>query len=886
VEKDRRDILSLGLTDNEVEISRRTHGTNALTPPKRASWFKLYLEKFQDPIIRILLVAACLSLVVAFVEQDFAETIGIFCAIFLATGIGFYFEFDAGKKFDALNAIREEAPIPAIRNRRVTEIPRCDVVVNDILLLEQGDEVPADGELVEAVALSANESNLTGELMTHKNANKEMADKEATYPSYMLYRSTTIVEGHCVMRVTAVGDHTEIGHVAHQATRPAEEDTPLNIQLNHLAKLISKVGMGVAAAAFVIFSVHDLISFCSLHPTFAWKEWVEVFRIVLNYFMMAVTLIVMAVPEGLPMAVTLSLALNMRRMLKTNNLVRKLHACETMGAITVICTDKTGTLTQNKMHVEAMEFDKAHVNVFSELIAMNSTAYLDEDRNGGIGNPTEVALLLWLQENNIDYLNIREQNETLGQLPFSTENKYMATLVYSAERKRKMLYIKGAAEMLMPRCKQETFDEKAIRSNLLSYQQRAMRTISFAYKEIDDSEQSTDCKMLFEQGGLTWLGFAAITDPVRPEVPEAVDHCLSAGIKVKIVTGDTSATAIEIARQIGLWKKDETEQSTITGSEFAALTDEEAIERAQKLKVMSRAKPLDKLRLVQCLQHKNEVLAVTGDGTNDAPALNFAQVGLSMGSGTSVAKEASDITLIDDSFRSICTAVLWGRSLYKNIQRFLLFQLTVNVAALFIVLIGSFVGTELPLTVTQILWVNLIMDTFAAMALASLPPDVKVMKECPRSLKASILTHPMLKFIFGVGILFVIILFGLMLYFAGFNGAMNPDELTIFFTVFVMLQFWNLFNVRTFFTTDSAFSHVRNCKAMLLVLVIIGIGQFIIVQFGGRVFRTVPLSALTWVEIILSTSLVLWVGEIIRALMRLKKKPAGAKCIDKTYLTN
>ena len=591
--------------------------------------------------------------------------------------------------------------------------------------------------------------------------------------------------------------------------------------------------------------------------------------------MMAVTLIVVAVPEGLPMSVTLSLALNMRRMLKTNNLVRKMHACETMGAITVICTDKTGTLTQNLMQVYDAKLDEAQKNLIAEGIATNSTAFLEEKEGegkpSGVGNPTEVALLLWLNEQGMDYISLRNQAKTVNQLTFSTERKYMATLVDSSVLNTRVLYVKGAPEIVMGKCNLEESRVKQYNEQLLAYQNQAMRTLGVAYKVIPENS-STDCAELVKKGGLTFMGIFAISDPIRPDVPDAVKKCQSAGIRVKIVTGDTPGTATEIARQIGLWTPEDTERNRITGVEFAALSDEEALERVVDLKVMSRARPMDKQRLVQLLQQKGEVVAVTGDGTNDAPALNHAQVGLSMGTGTSVAKEASDITLLDDSFHSIATAVMWGRSLYKNIQRFIVFQLTINVVALLSVLLGAFLGTELPLTVTQMLWVNLIMDTFAAMALASIAPSMDVMNEKPRKRTDFIISPAMRNNIFGVGAGFLIVLMGLLAFFKNMPGGMDVHHLTVFFTIFVMLQFWNLFNASVFGTNHSIFKDAGHAMGMLGVALIILVGQFIIVTFGGKVFRTEPLPALEWAYIIAGTSVVLWIGEIWRGVKRMMKK--------------
>ena len=888
------DYFHLGLTDQEVLQSREKYGANLLTPPKRPSLLKLYLEKFEDPVVRVLLIAAVFSLIISVIENEYAETIGIIAAILLATGIGFYFEYDANKKFDLLNAVNEETLVKVIRNGRIQEIPRKDVVVGDIVVLETGEEIPADGELIEAISLQVNESNLTGEPVINKTIIEADFDEEATYASNLVMRGTTVVDGHGSMKVLRVGDATEIWKVARQSTEQTTEPTPLNIQLTKLANLIGKIGFTVAGLAFLIFFIKDVVLYFDFGALNGWHDWLPVLERTLKYFMMAVTLIVVAVPEGLPMSVTLSLALNMRRMLATNNLVRKMHACETMGAITVICTDKTGTLTQNLMQVHEPNFyglkdggklaDDDISRLIAEGISANSTAFLEETGEGekpkGVGNPTEVALLLWLNSQKRNYLELREGARVLDQLTFSTERKFMATLVKSPLIGKKVLYIKGAPEIVLGKCKEVILDGRRVDSveyrstveaQLLGYQNMAMRTLGFAFRLVEDNEPD-DCVALVSENNLNFLGVVAISDPIRPDVPAAVAKCQSAGIGIKIVTGDTPGTATEIARQIGLWKPEDTERNRITGVAFAELSDEEALDRVMDLKIMSRARPTDKQRLVQLLQQKGAVVAVTGDGTNDAPALNHAQVGLSMGTGTSVAKEASDITLLDDSFNSIGTAVMWGRSLYKNIQRFIVFQLTINFVALLIVLLGSIVGTELPLTVTQMLWVNLIMDTFAALALASIPPSESVMNDKPRRSTDFIISKAMQHNIFGVGTLFLVVLMAMIYYFTNADGGMTVQRLTIFFTFFVMLQFWNLFNARVFGTTDSAFKGLTKSYGMeLIVLAILG-GQFLIVQFGGAVFRTEPLDWQTWLIIIGSSSLVLWIGELIRLVKRLTQK--------------
>lgn len=849
-----------GLTSAQVEESRKKHGENVLTPPKRTSLWRLYLEKYNDPIIKVLLVAAAVSLVLAIIENEFVEVIGIFLAIFLATTIGFYFERDAAKKFDVLTAIGEESPVKVMRDGKVQEIPRCEVVVGDVVILGVGDEVPADGTLFEATDLQIDESALTGEPIISKFT--DVRQDGATYPSNMALRSTMVMNGSGRMVVTAVGDATEIGKVARKSTEMTSVKTPLNLQLDRLAKLISKVGTGVAVAAFVIFLGHDIMTNDLWHTT----DYLKMVETVLKYFMVSVTLIVMAVPEGLPMAVTLALALNMRRMLKSNNLVRKLHACETMGAVTVICTDKTGTLTQNKMQVQEMWTagdSEADTQLLRDAIARNSTADIDDDK--AIGNPTEGALLLWMKRDGHDYRKSR--TGIVWQLPFSTERKYMAT-VADVDGQR-WLFMKGAPEIVATYCDLTDEQLKALKERLLGYQNKAMRTLAFACKRVDAGTEK--CELTPADAHLTLQGVAAISDPLREEVPGAVRQCRKAGIDVKIVTGDTSATAIEIARQIGAWDDNTPAEAQITGPDFEALSDEEAYERVHVLRVMSRARPTNKQRLVNLLQKRGEVVAVTGDGTNDAPALNHAHVGLSLGSGTSVAKNASDMTLIDDSFGSIVRAVEWGRSLYKNIQRFIFFQLVVNVAALLLVLGGSLAGTELPLTITQILWVNLIMDTFAAMALASLPPSHEVMREKPRKQTDFIITKPIAWAICSVGVIFFAALLAMLIWFVP-ECDDKLQGLTIFFTVFVMLQWWNLFNAKALGSNHSAFHGFLADKGLLLVLVIILAGQWIIVTFGGRMFRVEPLDLQTWLQIIVFTSPVMIIGELMRAVARLKKR--------------
>lgn len=879
-----------GLNPEQVAESRRLHGENVLTPPEKTSLWKQFLEKFEDPIIRILLVAWVLSMVIAGVHcwgpeaagfSAFLEPLGIFFAIMLASCVGFFFEVKANRAFDVLNTVNDDILVTVVRGGKITEVPRRDIVVGDVVLLGTGDEVPADGHLLEAVSLQINESTLTGEPLISKTTREEDFDAEATYPSNVVMRGTTVVDGHGVMVVEQVGDATGYGKVYEGSQIDNNIDTPLQIQLKGLANVISKAGYTIAVVTFLALAGKMILS----GESYSVMEWISH---LLNFFMVAVTLIVVSVPEGLPMSVTLSLALSMNRMLKTNNLVRKMHACETMGATTVICTDKTGTLTQNQMQVHETKFynltdqklgDDELSKLIQEGIAVNSTANLERE-NGTVktlGNPTEAALLLWLNTQQVDYLPLREAAEVVSQLTFSTERKYMATVVKSSLLGKKVLYVKGAPEIVLSNSRRVAMNgayvpvEEArpeIERQLLAYQNQAMRTLGFAYQILDegaDEAPYTDGR-LNPDVDLTYIGIVAISDPVRKDVPAAVQSCIKAGISVKIVTGDTPGTAREIGRQIGIWKPEDTDRNIITGPAFEALSDKEALDRVLDLKIMCRARPTDKQRLVQLLQQKGAVVAVTGDGTNDAPALKAAQVGLSMGDGTSVAKEASDITILDNSFSSITRAVMWGRSLYRNIQRFLLFQLTINVAACLIVLLGSLIGTESPLTITQMLWVNLIMDTFAAGALASLPPTERVMNDKPRRSGPDgdfIITRPMAYRIFGVGIVFVAVLMGLLLHFHASEG-LSAHDLSWFFSFFVMLQFWNMFNAKAFMEGTSAFAHMKESKSFLFVAALILVGQYLIVTFGGQMFNVVPLSWKDWGVIIGSSSLVLWVGEIAR----------------------
>ncbi len=938
-----------GLTDQQVLESRAKNGANVLTPPEKDPLWKLFLRKFGDPLIIILLVAGILSVGISCYEywglneggEVFFEPVGIFVAILLATGLSFYFEHKADKEFSILNQVNDDELIEVIRNGNTTQVPKRDIVVGDVVVINTGAEVPADGVLLEATDLIVDESSLTGEPLCSKTTTEADFNPDATFPCNHVMRGTKVMEGHCIMEVLAVGDNTENGKVYEASQIDDNVKTPLNEQLNALSMVITDLSYSIAALIIVgklfVYFNSAWQTWFLLIPTALFfgyvikhssgndksgksgkKESLKWISIIVGYLvvfiagvlllhhwlmpeqelsrllaytletlMVAVTLIVVAVPEGLPMTVTLSLAYSMRRMLKTNNLVRKMHACETMGATTVICTDKTGTLTQNQMRVyDAQFYDKSLMPLVEAGIAVNSTASLarKDDMPRVLGNPTEGALLLWLFDNGKDFLELKAAAPVVEELPFSTERKYMATVVTSAVTGRRMLYVKGAPEIVCAMCRNNAGNVSCedINKQMLAYQEQAMRTLGFAFQELTDGETAIkDHKVVAT--GLTFMGVVAISDPVREDVPPAIKECINAGISVKIVTGDTPGTARQIARQIGLLKPEDGDDCIITGPEFAALSDTELLERVKGLKIIARARPMDKKRLVEALHALNEGVAGTGDGTNDAPALKAAHVGLSMGDGTAVAKEASDITIIDNSFSSIGRAVMWGRSLYQNIQRFLLFQLTVNVSACFIVLAGAFMGTESPLTVTQMLWVNLIMDTFGAMALASLPPTERVMKEKPRDRKAFILTGDMLTNILGVGIVFFLMLLGLLYVFQhaevnsmadfthlqmGRYHAMTPYEQTLLFSIFVWTHFWYMFNARTFFTGRSVFSAKMSSGFWTIVTVIV-MGQLLITEAGYKFFNVEPMlhnaahpSGLTdFLVIVLGSSIVLWMRE-------------------------
>lgn len=975
-EKPSTQLPRQGLTTAQVEQSRAQHGANILTPPKRDPWWKLYLEKFEDPVIRILIIAAVLTIIVGFVDGHFAEGIGIVIAILLATSLAFVNEYRAKREFDVLNRVNDELPTQVIRNGAYALVPRQDLVVGDIVLTEAGDEIPADGRIVEAVSLQVNESLLTGEsLPVHKVEWKEKANSTVSFPEDQVFRSTLVVDGRGMFEVTNVGDRTKIGEIAREATSETDEVTPLNAQLERLSKLIGVIGFSVAALTYgglvlhsvavgeltltagnwyfllvliaavltigarvwlpIVYDAFELagrpkeqpkwlennsLSGWMLNvgagiavlilgvfvgvvlqflPGFDPATWIEgsILLALLRYFMVAVTIIVVAVPEGLPMSVTLSLAYSMRRMTATNNLVRNMHATETVGAATVICSDKTGTLTLNQMRVREDNFPLLGGREFSnnftvntdkliaESIASNTTANLTRvagEPVRSIGDSTEGALLMWLEDKAIDYVYHRSNFKTHVQLTFSSDRKYMATLGTSAVTNTTLLHVKGAPEILLDQCvsiqtangveplagKRDQIEEE-----MLGYQRRGMRILGFSYKEVVN-EATESIEEIVEN--MIWLGYIAIADPIRPEVPGAVQSCRDAGIMVKIVTGDNPETAKEIARQINLWMpEDENDPAThMTGREFEEMDDEQAKVAVMKLKVLSRARPLDKMRLVRLLQANDQVVAVTGDGTNDAPALNYANVGLAMGSGTDIAKEASDIVLLDDSFKSIVNAVMWGRSLYQNIQRFILFQLTINVAALGIALLGPFIGVEFPLTVIQMLWINLIMDTFASLALATEPPRWEVMKQLPRKSTDFIINPTMIRWILGFGVTFIILLVGFLMFIQN-DGVVTDYELSVFYATFIMLQFWNLFNARVLGLNISAFSGIMENRAFMWIALAIFIGTIMIVQFGGEIFRTVPLEITEWIAITIVTSGVLWIGELFRWSARLKKDSAA-----------
>lgn len=973
-----------GLSKTEVTESRKKYGENILTPPVRIPWWKLFLEKFEDPVIRILIIAAILSIGIGIIHNDYTEGIAIVIAIILATGIAFLNEYKANAQFDLLNKVNDSVDVEVIRDGRYSSIPMNEIVVGDLLLISTGQEIPADAEIIKATNLQISQAKLTGESHPIEKYDRKNSKTLEPYPDYMVYKNTVVLDGHGVIKVASVGDHTEIGKTAREAAVMSGNKTPLDKQLARLSRLIEVIAFSIAALIFAaLFGqgvvshslqlsqpqwIFTLFSITSMHLalTMIWapvafdafelfkipisppswlekggikpwiffltfsgllwgggiyffmqqgwissipSEWIseKIILELLQYFMIAVTIIVVAVPEGLALSVTLCLAYSMRKMIANNNLVRKMHACETIGAATIICTDKTGTLTENKMHVTEFEFPYKNEKTLNEKewivrsIALNTTANLNfsesEMHPSVLGNPTEGALLLWLHENNINYLPVREQFENLKEWSFTTEKKYMATIAQIEKGKTPILFVKGAPEIVLSHCslvqtekniKSKKEYEGSIFDNLTKCQDKGMRTIGFAYKEIHDFSTSIDIDQIVN--GMTWLGFTAISDPIRPDVPSAIDICMKAGVGIKIVTGDNEKTAREIAKQIHLWQDedDDNENALVSGSDFEKWDDEKIQKCISEIKVLYRARPDNKLKLVKSLQKNNEVVAVSGDGVNDAPALNHADVGLAMGkSGTSIAKEASDIVLLDDSFTSITKAILWGRSLFQNIQRFLIFQLTINVAALGIALLGPFIGIKFPLTVMQMLWVNLIMDTFAALALATEQPNEKLMQKPPRHPDDFIIDRNMTWLVLGGGVVFIVIMLGFMLFYL--NGMETPGlewrdqtheykyRLTVFFNVFIFLQVWNMFNAKAFGTQKTVFATLFTNKAFLIVTAIIVIGQILMVQFGGALFRTIPLALNDWLKIIGYTSIVFWVGEIVRVILSIRNKERGEK---------
>lgn len=956
-----------GLTPPQVEASRQNHGSNVMSPPDRIPAWRQFLGKFDDPVIRILIMAAVIAISLGVVDGNYVEGIGIIVAIALATSLAFINEYKANQEFDILNQMNDEVPIKVIRDDGFTTVPKKDLVVGDIVIIELGDEIPADSNVMEAVSLHINEASLTGEaeavekIPTSKLA--ETVEADTAYPADRVLRGTVVTDGHGTLEVIAVGDRTEIGKTAQSVCEITGIETPLKQQLDRLSRLIGVIGLAIAILIDIALVVRGIITGTLNLSLGQWyivalltislvislvrvwlpivydglelggvdvklPEWLEedhaigwikssligllVFGVgiaigygddwiphvisdwippaaaseFLTYFMIAVAVIVVAVPEGLALSVTLSLAYSMRKMTKQNNLVRRMHACETIGAATVICSDKTGTLTMNQMRVQNINFPSLENAVPSDLLidamAANSTANLEQhpgQKSKAIGNPTEAALLLWLEEHKIDYISKRNSFVINHQLAFNSERKYMTTLGISATQNQEILHIKGAPDILLGSCKFYLSENGVIpldpdiqrftAQELKNYDAEGMRTLGFAY--VPQPQLKTSDIKLTEQQDLVWLGFVAIADPVRPEVPEAVQQCRQAGIDIKMITGDSLLTAAQIASQIGIIDENDTSDSYITGAQLRNMDDELATKTLKKVRVIGRARPQDKQRIVQLLQAQGEVVAVTGDGTNDAAALNQAQVGLAMGSGTFVAKEASDIILLDDSFASVKQAVLWGRSLYQNIQKFILFQLTINVVACIIALLGPFIGINLPFTVIQLLWVNLIMDTFAALALATEPPSDRVMEVPPRNPQDFIISKAMSVSILTVGSIFLIILGGFLLYVQS-NGEVTAYELSLFFTSFVMLQFWNLFNAKCFGSKDSVLSQLFKNPSFLAIAGVIFIGQVLIVQFGGNIFRTVPLHLTDWLWIVGLTSLVLWIGESNRAIVRWRSR--------------
>jgi len=826
-----------GLSSAQIQEMQNRFGKNELTPPPRLPLWKLYLKNFEDPIIRILLVAVIISALVAALEgSGLLDTIGIALAVILATTIAFLTEYKSNREFDALNAMCDDTGIKVIRDGQARTIRMRDVVVGDIILLEAGDAVPADGILVHEAHFEADESAFTGE---NEPVRKNSEDT--------LLKGTWVTAGRGTMIATAVGDATRMGEIAASITRGERPETPLQVKLRVLAGQISRFGYAMAGLIVISLLAKGIVTGLPTDP-------LELVRFLLDIAIFAVIIIVVSVPEGLPVSVTVSLALTMRKMTRAYSLVRRMIACETIGSVTTICTDKTGTLTRNLMEVVASsiltpEYENKTPDDPAGWVTLNagvnSTAEL-EPREGElitVGNSTEGALLRWLSRAGIDYHQIRRAYFPISQALFDSRRKEMRTVI-SIEG-RYYLLVKGAPEVVAASC--SSAPDLTPVKNLAG---RAMRTLAFAHAETGSPEDSTPT--------LIWDGYVGIRDEIRSDVPSAVATCRSAGISIAMVTGDSPETAAAIAKETGIL----TNGTVITGPEFRDLSPEKQQALAPQIEVMARSAPHDKLLLVKALQANGEVVAVTGDGTNDAPALRSADVGLAMGiAGTEVAREASDIILLDDSFPTIERAVWWGRALFENIQRFLMFQLTINISAAFLSFIAPLLGYPAPFSVIQLLWINIIMDSLAALALCSESPHPALMEKKPIPRTSSVLTPYMIRAILCTAFVYIIVGIGGIIF--GLPYMNSPaEQATAFFTGFVLAQVWNGINCRGINGIMPSF--IRGNPAFFVIMGSIILIQFLIVQFGGAVFGTVPLSVFQWIVLLLGTLPVLLIWPALR----------------------
>ncbi|WP_099203841.1 calcium-translocating P-type ATPase, PMCA-type [Scatolibacter rhodanostii] len=863
-----------GLSSAQIESNRSKYGNNMLTREKPESLFKRIIAAASEPMILMLIMAGVIALVVNIIrastgsEADFLECVGIFAAISLSVLITVVMEGKSAKAFEALSKISDDTVIKVLRNGDTQMLSQRELVVGDIILLSAGDKVPADGRLLQSSGLTADESALTGESVPAKKEAEYSIDDAKTplaERANMLYSGNFITSGNCKMMVTAVGDNTEFGKIAKELTSTERSSTPLQEKLARLGKTITILGVIAAAVVFI----SELISFAmsgGLH-----------LEEVLEAFVTSIVLIVAAVPEGLPTIVAVSLSINIIKLSQQNALVKKMIASETVGCINVICSDKTGTLTENKMTVSAYYDGRWHEHA-DELtsdwlihnVCLNTTADISQDGTF-IGNPTECAMLNFYENSSArknsgkSYKDERSDHDVLHAFPFSSELKHMTTI--SKVDGKIISYVKGSPECVFSMCSLSDNEKSNAEHFITKSQEKSMRVIAFAHKELDQMKDYEDehhhaameTDMIFD-------GFVAISDPLRADVYEAVKNCRMAGIDLKILTGDNIVTAKAIADELHILSD---ERIAVEAREVAELSDEELLKLLPKISVIARSTPTIKMRVVKLLKSQGNVVAVTGDGINDAPALKNADVGIAMGiSGTEVSKQASDIVLLDDSFSTIVKAIAWGRGIYENFKRFIQFQLTVNVSSVIVVFTSILLGLKAPFTALQLLWINIIMDGPPALTLGLEPIYDDLMARKPTKRSDNILSRTMLTRIGLTGV-YISVVF-LCQYVFNFLGAAEEETTTVLFTLFALFQLFNAFNCRELHTT-SIFKHLLKNRIMLIVISITFILQILIIQFAGAFFGTVPLELAMWVKLLALSFSAIILSEIVKLVLRKKQ---------------